>query len=134
MPNFLILYYGALGILFTVLFADYSRWQFIDEDDGPGFNLSDEKWHTRRWQMAVVVWLTALPAMPWPWFLFLGTTSAFLWPLSLNILRKKPLFHVGTSKWDKRLGKRQYWLFLGFWLASIVILILTKIFKLCHSC
>lgn len=129
----LVLFY-LISLVFIYWFAaEYSKWQFIDEDDGPGWNKSDTKWHRAGLIMRMCIALAMLgwifPAnVSFEHLVLLMPILAIEWDILLNLGRGKKWNYVGGGGWDAKIGQRK-WCLYGIWLlGSIIFCLLWRYF------
>lgn len=132
-----ILYLYGFGAFFVLWFVLYSKWQFIDEDDGPTYTKADKAWHFYGAAMRVTVFFAVgcgfIMSMYLPGCVNLlhipvvGFLLLFEWDMLLNKVRRKSLFYISDKGWNKALGKKK-WLYYSIGL--IVSLICLFIFKI----
>ena len=116
--------------LFVWSFVFYSKWQFIDEDDGPGYNLSDKKWHSwgalMRASLICVLCINFIPGrIAEGHYAIIGVLTLINWDLGLNMATKKDnLFYVASHGLDGLLGQKKWILYAAGLVASIVYLLI----------
>jgi len=120
-----------IPILFVLFFANYTKWQIIDEDDGAGYTTADVKWHRAGLYMramvvfAMIGWL--LPSRAhWEDLVLLLPILAIEWDISINLFRGRGWLDVGVGGWDGKIGKKKWLLYLIWLIVSIIIFINAK--------
>lgn len=114
-----------LSIIFTILFVEYSKYQFIDDRGGPS-----GKWHgfgmTIRCAAFIMPFIMQSFPTHWTDYLLAGTINIFLWEILINkIALGVDWFYVGvTSKLDKQLGKNKWYIYGSLVIISIIVKIL----------
>lgn len=113
----------AILIAYQILRAYYSKHQFIDEDDGPGWTPAETKWHRAGLAMFLTLpalgacWVFKVPA-PSPAYLIHATLiSALVFDMSLNLFRGRGLFYVGSKEGKGFDAYVQQWKWVMYFIA-----------------
>ncbi len=118
----------ALPIAFIVSFAIYTKYQLIDEDDGPGWTFSETMWHRSGLAMRIIVFAIGLawgylPAPLEKYVLHSAAICATLFDIILNILRGKPILYYGAGGSDGRFKNLKWAILFGTVLVTTIFVI-----------
>lgn len=123
MPLFIII---LLYTISTLLFAIYSKWQFVDDAGGVS-----GKWHPwgawMRFIACLTPFITSLFPMQWQNWLLATVIQLPVWDLGINIiaLHVKALY-LGTSAKTDQLKAKKWLLYLIALIAAILVKIFFK--------
>jgi hypothetical protein len=118
----------VLPFLFVVFFAIYTKYQIIDEDDGPGWTKSETIWHRSGLAMRIVVaimgavWVYFPAPNPKHYFLSMAICAA-AFDIGINLLRGRGILDVGKGGSDAKIGKKKWFFYLVWILTSIFLII-----------
>ena len=122
----MIVAFYLVPILFVLFFAYYTKWQIIDEDDGPNWTKADTKWHRAGLYMRLMVvlamigWLLPSKAH-WKDLVLLLPILSIEWDVAINLFRGRHWLDVGVGGWDAKIGKKKW---IGYLIALIVSIII----------
>lgn len=129
-----LIYLYGFPMIFVMWFVFYSKWQFIDEDDGPTYTKADEGWHFYGAAMRATVFFAVACGFIMSMYLpvrvqllhipVVGFLLLFEWDMLLNKVRGKALFYISTKGWNKALGKKK-WLYYSIGLIVSLICLFT---------
>lgn len=129
-----ILYLYVFSTFFVLWFVLYSKWQFIDEDDGPTYTKADRAWHFYGAVMRATVFFAVACGFIMSMYLpghvqllhipVVGFLLLFEWDILLNLVRGKSLLYISTKGWNKALGKKK-WLYYSIGLIVSLICLFT---------
>ena len=117
----------VLSVLFTTLFVYYTKHQLHDL-----WKKRNTKWKTFGWGMRVifVVGCFLMQQFPatWQHYLLASILSIAWFDIGINLIALKEKWHyVGTtSKWDRIVGKKKWWIYAILVLSSLVIIIFVE--------
>ena len=114
----------VLSFIFTGAFVIYTKWQIVDEDDGPGYTPAEKKWHMAGLFMRLAVFSMAVvwvffPAPHWSHLPLIFILNAASFDIGINIANRKPPLYTATHGWDGMVGKRKWLIYLVGLIASI---------------